>query len=270
MIRRGATMGLALLCAFAFCAFAAQSAIAQVGTKATNTTAVTCVKVTPGTGDFEDEHCDKLHSTDEGNYVHEEVAKDTTTELEVSQESASKISGTVAGVATEITCNIVVSLPEKSFIHNVETEGKHTVTGSVQIEFAECTVVKPSKCVIKEPIVLTAGYQAVEGLNKKAEMGVEFVGTGESKILTETTFANKGEEKCALLNGGKAFIVKGSMIATGKVAQGNKQTGATWVLEDANEMETLEIGAKKASFAGTLTMRTPGCGGKPIALTTVT
>jgi hypothetical protein len=264
-----AIIGLSLLCAFVFSAFAAQSATAQVGTKSTNTTAVTCVK--GGGEDFEDPHCDEKVEAGTGEYGHVAIANDITAELEVSQEGASKLNGTLAGVNTEVTCNTVASVPEKSFIHNVPTETKnHTVTGTVQVNLTECTVIKPPKgCNVKEPVVLTATFQGVEGLNKEGEMGIEFVGEGE-KTFAELTFVNKGEEKCSLINGGKPFLLKGSMIATGNVAQVNKENGATWVLEDANEMETLEIGLKKASFASTFTMRTAGCGGNPVAFTTVT
>jgi hypothetical protein len=280
MIGRRSSMGLALLCAFAFCAFATQSAMAQVGTHSTNTTAVTCVS-DPDNGDFDDAHCDKLAAggPGTGDYSHVEIALDTTTEVEVStaktknnttEHTPAKLNGTLAGVNTEITCTTVKSVPNKSFLHNVEVSGKHTVTGTLEVEFTDCTVVKPLKCVIAEPIKTAATAQGVEGLNGKNEMGVEFVGSGAEKTFAEIKFENKGAEACSLLNGGKAFKVKGSVIATSGVAQGNDHSGATAIYEDANEMETLEIGAKKASFAGVFTTTMAGVGGNPIALTTTT
>jgi hypothetical protein len=266
MIGRRSTIGIALLCAFAFTAFAAQSAMAQVGTASTNTTAFTCVK--GGEGDFADAHCDKKTG---GEFGHAAITKDTTTEVDVSLEGTAKLNGTLAGVNTEVTCTKVASAAGKSFLHNVETSGKHTVTGTVQVNFTVCTVVKPTKCVIAEPIVTTANAVGVEGLNGKKEMGVEFVGEGAEKTFAEIKFANKGAEVCSLLNGGKAFLVKGSVIATGANIAESKgsSSGATAKFEDANEMETLEIGAKKASFAGTFTTSMSG-GGSPISLTTVT
>lgn len=281
MIGRRSTIGLALLCAFAFCAFAAQSAMAQVGTKSTNTTAVTCV-LGGGDEDFADAHCDEFVGIEKGDYGHEPISKDTTTEIEVTSEKTkdtpekptfddtpAKLNGTLAGAATEVICTKVKSGAGKSFIHNVETEGKHTVTGTVDVEFSDCKVEKPAKCAIKEPITTTATFRGVEGLKPGGnDMGLEFVGTGENKDFAELTYANKGEEKCAL--NGITFVVKGSVIATGKVAQGNDHSGATSVYEDANEMETLEIGGKKASFAGTFTTTMAGAGGNPIALTTTT
>jgi hypothetical protein len=266
MIGRRTAVGLSLLCALMFSAIAVQSATAQVGTKSINTTAFTCV---PGGGnlDFSDAHCDNKVEDGKGKFGHEPITKNVTTEVEVSQEGTSKLNGTLAGVNTEVTCNKVKSVAGKSFLHNVETESNHTVTGTVQVNFTECTVVKPAKCVVAEPIVTTAEAVGVEGLNGKNEMGVEFKGEGAEGAFAELKFANKGAESCAL--NGKAFIVKGSAIATGKVPQGNDHSGATAVYEDANEMQTLEIGAKKASFAGTFTT-SMASGGHPITLTTTT
>jgi hypothetical protein len=268
MIGHRSTAGLALLWALAFCAFAAQSASAQIGTKAVNTTAVTCVNVGDEDGEFADAHCSEKVPFGDGNFEHIAIENSKTTEVEVSQEGTSKLNGTLAGVSTEVTCKKVKSVAGKSFLHNVETEGKHTATGEFQVNFTECTVVKPSKCVVAEPIVVTASAVGVEGLNKKEEMGVEFKGSGAEGTFAELKFANKGAESCAL--NGKSFLIKGSVISTGKVAQGNKHIGATAVYEDANEMETLEIGVKKASFAAVFTTRMSGVGGEPISGTTVT
>jgi hypothetical protein len=268
-MERRSTIGLALLCAFAFCAFAAQSAMAQVGTKSTNTTAVTCVEVAKG-GHFEDEHCGKAHPTNEGKFTHEAIPNDTTTEVEVSLVGSAKLNSVLAGVVTEITCNKVKSVEGKSFLHNVETSGKHTVTGTTQVNFSECTVQKPLKCKIKEPIVNTADAVGVEGLNGKNEVGIELKGEGAENTFSELSFENKSaEEKCSLLNGGKPFMAKGSVIATGKTPPGEKHGGATGVLEDANEMGTLKVGSSKASKAATGVTRMAG-GGNPIAVTRVT
>lgn len=286
MIGRKATAGLALLCAFAFCAFAAQSALAQSGTKSVNTTAVTCVET--GEGFFKDAHCDEKLATKTGKFEHVPIEKDKTTQIDVTtnktqnktgESTTSKLNATIAGVPTEVTCSTVASVTKKnekgeleslSSLHNVETEGKHTVTGDVEVEFNGCTVAKPEKCVVKEPIITKAKAVGVEGLNGKNEMGVEFIGSGAEKTFAELIFKNKGAESCAISNKEKPFPVKGSVIATGKVAQGEDHSGATAIYEDANEMETLEIGLKKASFAGTFTTTMFGAGGNPIAATTTT
>jgi hypothetical protein len=271
MIGRRSAVGLVLLCAFAFCAFAAQGAVAQIGTPAVNTTAFTCVKG-GGNLDFKDAHCDEKVESKKGSYGHVAIANGTTTTLDVSQESSSKFNASIAGVNSEVTCKKVRGFGVESFIQNTEAFGKdHKVKGTLKAEFTECTVAKPSKCVIKEPIFVMATFEGVEGLGlEKNTMGVEFKSHGAEGVFTELTFENKGAEKCALAFGGKTFLVRGSAIATGKVAPNSKHTGATSVFEDANTMETLEIGFSKASFSSTLTTTMWGDGGNPIALTTAT
>ena len=73
MIGRRAVVGLALLCALAFSAIAASSALAVE-----ETTAYTCVE-TPG--DFSDAHC---KSGPPGKFSHVEITPETTTEIEFS------------------------------------------------------------------------------------------------------------------------------------------------------------------------------------------
>jgi hypothetical protein len=272
MIGRRSTIGVALLCAFAFCVFAAQSAMAQTGEKAVNTTAVTCVP--QGEGNFEDSHCDKKSPIPgTGKFEHAPITKDTTTEIEVTGEGSFTLTGVLAGVNAEITCKKAQSVAGKSFLHNVETSGKHTVTGTVLIHFSECEVKKPTKCTLKEPVVTTANFEGVEKLGpSKNEMGVEFKGEGAEGSFAELTFQNKGEEKCSLTNGGKPFLVQGSAIATGQTAtQSESYSGATSKYElgpENNRMETLTIGGKPQTFTGTFTTRMAG--GDPIALTTTT
>jgi hypothetical protein len=269
MIGRRSAIGLALLFAFSFCALAAQSAVAQVGTKAVNTTAVTCIKG-GGAEDFEDPHCDKFVGVGSGEYGHVAVANDETRELEVTNVGAAKLNANLAGVVTEVTCSKMKAASEKAFVHNVETEKKHTMTGEGTTLFSECTVLKPSKCIVKEPISSAGTFQGIEGLGAgKNEMGVEFVGMGEQKTLAEISFANKGAESCALLNGGKAWIVKGSAIGTSNGSQTNKHAGATIVFESGKEMQTIEMGAKAAQVALTITPSGAG-GGPPISITTGT
>jgi hypothetical protein len=257
---------LALLCAFVFCAFATQSAMAQVGTKSANTTAVTCVK-SGGEEDFADSHCDDYVGPGNGPYGHKPINSNETAEIEITQVGTSKLNGTLVGLPLEIVCKKAASVAGKSFIHNVDAEGKHTVTGTAQISLGECEVSKTS-CVVTD-IVITATAVGVEGLNGQNEMGLEFVGEGFQKTLAELIFHPMEAQKCAFNNGTKPIPLRGSMIATGIVAQGYKQSGATWDLQDTSEMETLDIGLKKFSLAATFTTRM-AAGENPISLTTVT
>jgi hypothetical protein len=264
MIGRRSSIGIALLCAFAFCAFAAQSATALVAVEATNTTAVTCV-LEGGKEDFEDAHCDKKVTAGTGSYGHVVIEPDTTTDIDVVNVGTQKLNGVLAGVNTEVSCEKAAS--EKSSIHNVEVSGKHTVTGTVLINFSDCKVIKPLNCTIKEPIVTTANFEGVEGFGpSKNTMGIQFKGEGASGEFASLSFEGPS---CTLKNG-NPFLVKGSAIATGTTAtQSETHSGATSVFEDKNEMETLEIGLKKASFAGEFTT-SMSKGGNPIALTTAT
>jgi hypothetical protein len=268
----GRRFSLALLLALAGCAAVAQGAVAQVGTQAVNTTAVTCVASVEGF--FEDSHCDKKLASPTGKFEHAAISKDTTTEIDAPIVGPWLITTALAGVKTEVSCSKAASVAGKSFIHNVESSGKHTATGTVQLNFTECTVIKPSKCVVKEPINLKATFEGVEKLEptSKNEMGIEFdIETEEGLGLT---FANKGAETCSLNNGGKPFQIHGSMIATGNTpTQKEKHSGATWKLETgtaANKMETLTTSSGTAvQIFATFTPQMAS-GGNPIAFTTVT
>jgi hypothetical protein len=272
--------GLSLLCAFVLCAFAAQSASAQVGVRAVNTTAFTCVKG-GGSLDFNDAHCDEYVGPGKGLFGHVSIPPNETTELEVTnKETANKtteaapitIKFTHLGVNSEIVCKTASSAgaKEKSFLHNVESEGgKHTVTGTVAVLLTNCEVKKPAKCIVSEPIEFVALFEGVEGLGlSKDTHGLEFKGDpSEITPLLSITFTNKGAEKCPFHE--KTTPITGTAIATGTPNPKEKHSGATWRFEPGNEMQTLKVGANKADFTATFTPRMAG-GGNPISLTTVT
>jgi hypothetical protein len=297
MIGRRSSIGIALLCVFAFCAFAAQSAMAQKGTSATNTTAVTCVEG-KGNLDFSDAHCDKKVPNGTGKYGHVAIKNGETTEIEVTNAATkdkvtivegkevvhptadattSLLKATVGGVKSEISCEVTTTTgaAKASWIENVESEGKHTVKGTVNVRFEKCTVIKPLNCKILEPIVTVANFVGVENLKPGGnEMGVEFTGENAKGNFASLTFDK--DEKCGLKN--ITFEVAGSAIATGKTAtQSEKHSGATSVYtpnkevepKEAEEMQTLKVGAAPAYFTGTFTTKMSG-GGNPITMTTTT
>ncbi len=294
MIGRRTTAGLTLLCALVSCAFAAQSASAQKGTPATNTTAFTCVNVGANKGEFSDEHCDTKVGPEKGSFAHQEFPKSKeTTAIEVTNEKTSDdttkattavLTSVHLGVHVEITCTVVKEKAGgKNWIQNVEKEGKHTVEGTVEAEFTKCTVVKPAKCEIAEPIKSIAKFIGVEGLKgggKEKTMGIEFA-QDEGKPFAEITFKNKGVEACAF--NGKTFNVAGSAIATGKPEPSatNKHSGATSIFQrnetvetgkdnkPAEEMETLTFGGSRSHFDARFTTRMAEKG-NPITTTTVT
>jgi hypothetical protein len=281
MIGRRAVVGLSLLSALLFCAFAAQSASAA---KAVNTTMFTCVE-NGGKKDFADAHCDEKVA--EGKFGHVAVANDVTTEIaatnakvtETTKKSEPAVLKSKVGLTeVEISCNTVANEPQNSLAHNVETEGKHTLTGTVRTHFGntekkeplDCTVKKPAKCTVKEPIVSNATFEAVEKLGKPAEneMGIELKGSGAEETFAEITF--EGPE-CALK--GKTFKVKGSVIGTSgpttESSQTNHWSGATVVFTPKKEMQKLKLGAEPAEFETIVTQSMAG-GGNPITATTCT
>lgn len=269
MIGRRATAGLSLLCALAFCAVAVQSASAEVGTKAVNTTAVTCVEG-KGESDFKDPHCDEKVEPGTGKFGHVGVTAGETKSINAVNTSTISLKGMIGGVLTELTCLKMATTTEKSFVHNIETEKKHTLTGNGTALFTECEVKKPAGCRVKEPITAAADFEGVEGLGAgKNEMGVEFKGAGGGAIA-ELVFENKGAEKCGIANGGKAYVAKGSAIGTSQESQTNKHTGATIVFAPGGGMETIEIAGKAMEVNMTVTPSGVGGGGHPIPITTVT
>jgi hypothetical protein len=273
MIGRRAVIGLSLLSALLVCAFAAQSASAA---KSANTTAVTCVKG-EGKLDFKDAHCDeKVAVPGTGEYGHVDIAPtkgkpeettkitfDNTTTGGVTDDAVLK--GTAFGTNTEITCKKVHG---EGGLHNVETESKkHTVTGTVTVKYTDCSVQKPAKCDVKEPIEFNAEFEGVDGLGpEKDTMGVEFKPDGGGTKFVSITYINLGAEKCALNE--KTVSVDGTAIATGTPNPKEKHSGATVRFTDEMTTETLTFGGGKAGFdsIGTVKM----IGGNPIALTTTT
>jgi hypothetical protein len=281
MIGRRAIVGLSLLSALLFCAFAAQSAFAV---KSVNTTAYTCVSTGGETKlDFKDEHCDEKVPQTTGKFEHLQIPLNTTTEIAATNqkvtnetkdsEPATLKGKVIGGGKVHIVCTEVKNDATKSFLHNVETEKNHTLTGEIRVEYSKCEVKELLKCVVKEPIIAEANVVGTEGLGAgKNEMGLNFVGKGEKETFTEIEFKNKEKEACGI--NGKTFPVKGSAIGTcgptTESPQTNKQCGATLVFTPKNEMEKLTLGTESAEFTSIVTPTMAGAGGKPISLTTTT
>src|ERR1043166_1431470 len=194
MIGRRAVLGLSLLSALLFCAFAAQSASAA---KATNTTMCTCVKG-GGALDFKDAHCDEFVGKEKGEYGHVKVANGLTTEITATNEKVTNstkdkelavLESQFLLTKIEITCEVVSNNAKESLVHNEVSEvSKHTITGTIVTNFEKCTVVKPEKCTVKTPIVSVASFESVEGLGAEAnEMGGELKGKGGAE---KTAFAS--------------------------------------------------------------------------------
>jgi hypothetical protein len=279
MIRYRTIVGLSLLSALVFCTFAAQSASAAL-TTSKNITAFTCAEAGPEP-DFTDAHCHTKVLPGFGKFRHIPISGKTAeieaTNANVTNETKESepavLKGEVLLVKTEITCKKVKNNLAKSSLTNSEpAAGQHTLSGSGSTEFSECTVAKPAKCVVKEPIVAEVTVHAVEGLEgpkgEKNAMGGEVIGSGEKETFTEIEYLNKGAEACSLNK--KVFPVKGKLIATGgpttESSQENKESGATAVYTPKFKMEELEFGGKPAEL--TLITTVKMAGGNAITTTT--
>lgn len=217
MTRRSSTIGLSLLCALASCAFVVQSASAA---KAVNTTAFTCVK-NGGNLDFKDPHCNEQVTAGTGEYGHELIKVGETTEIEASNTSKVEFSGGAFGASIIGTCNKARTLGE---LHNIDQSGKHTVTGESFTEITDCSVQKPAKCDVQEPLVVGTEFEGVEGLGpEKDQMGGEVRPIGGGETFVTIKFVNLGAEKCAL--NGKSSGVGGSTVGTGAIPPTEKFSG---------------------------------------------
>jgi len=268
-----AIFALALLCALLSSACAAQSASASL---AKNTTAFTCVKG-GGETDFSDAHCDKFVGAKNGEYGHLAIKVGETTKViftNASTANSTKESTPAIfkaepfKVKTEITCNTVKG---EGTVTNEEPEAKvHRGSGSGTTEGTACSVQKPAKCTVKEPIVVSAEAVPLEELGVgKNEMGGELRPVGGGKTFTTVTL--EGSE-CSLK--GKPFNVEGTAIGTaGTATQTERQSGTTAVFTNEMTKETLKVGEKPAEMSLVATARRAPVEGKeqnPIAGTTAT
>ncbi len=277
---RRAVIGLSLLCALLFSAFAVQSASATVGT-----TAFTCVK-DKGNEDFADAHCDEGIGAGNGDYGHVAIGEEETT-VEVSNtKTANKTTeakhaifkSTSGGIALEITCATATG---EGKLKNIAAgpDGGMAVEGKAGgvITLSGCKMPKPLNgakeelCKVKEPITATGSSitRVLQGPEKNT-MGVEFKPEKESPFA-ELTFENVSGKACFL--NGKAVGVTGTIMATG-VGPGvsPSYSGATVQLTTAMTKETLKFGAAAAELEGTVTVSMTNADGKttenPVTLTT--
>lgn len=266
MNRRKAVAGLSLLSALLFCALAAPGASAAHISE--NTTAFTCVKG-GGSLDFSDAHCDVTTTPGKGEYGHVLIPEGKT-EIEVTNEKTANkttesavftLKSTLSGILTHTDCSTATGT---GTIENSTTGKNHKVSGTLNLNVTNCTVTKPAKCSVKEPIVWEVNFTGVDELNgAEKNMGLEFAPPA-GKNFTEITF--EGAE-CALK--GKTFGVSGSAIGTGGPGGNAKESGATWVFSPEKEMQKLIWGGQPDEFSASLTPKMKG-GGNPISLTTVT
>jgi hypothetical protein len=225
MTGRRVTVGLSLLCALAFCALAAPSAMAAKS----GTAYYTCV--IGGTEDFEDEHC--TEEVAEGDWGHELIPPVTTevtlTNIKTGTEKVKTILvGEAGGSLFELEAESFMG--EKTTIENSAGEENMVGTGEGEGTYTGVKVLKPSKkCGI-------AGGTVKQLPTTSATTGMEV----EFKPKTGTVFAEfeftEPEKSCALKGvkvkvegsatgipkGGTLQFTKASTEATKEVCEGKK------------------------------------------------
>jgi hypothetical protein len=248
MIGRRATAGLALLCALVFSAFASQSAFAEIP----ETTAFECTEKAV-TLDFSDAHCD-VTATPQSKFGHTKLPTGSKTKVTASnaktkglttESTPATLEGEVALTKVKITCTKLSGSGE--LINEEPAAGVMQVKGTGTGEASGCTVEKPLKCIVKEPIV--GGGNAITRTNLgvgKNEMGAE-TSPSSGTVYATIEFLNKGAEACALNK--QKFNVEGTGIGTSPLGstEAIKESGATGVSGPDNK---LTLGGKPASLTG--------------------
>jgi hypothetical protein len=191
---RRAIVGLCMLCALLFSAFAAQSASAA----SNGTTIFTCVKGAP-VKDFVKEHC-KAGDVGTKEYGHVAVAAETTTELELSNEKVdaattgpvgSVFQETLAGAELELTSPKVTGTGG-SITNKVDpVTGEHYFEGTALYHYAEVKVPKPKE---KGCDVYTDNEAKEKGAKGVVDVHLKFTTKGQGDFIkfepaTGTAFA---------------------------------------------------------------------------------
>lgn len=242
MIGRKASVGMALLCALAFCAFSASSASAVAGR-----TAFTCVKAEGGAG-FKDAHCKEAVASGAA-FKHESIAEGTLTHTHITNEKTSAntlestpgiLKATFLGVENEVVCANVFG---HSQLTNKKTAGgEHFIhSAKTTLHYTGCKVNKPAGCVIPKETLLVEGVtgttEGQAGSNKitfKPEVG---------KVFITITY-----EKCTnfFLNG--AHPVEGSVsgVLNGATIEFNH--------EEITKSGSLTFGGAAAGLSGKVTV----------------
>jgi len=278
MIGRKAIVGLSLLCALCFCAFAASSASAK------GTTAGEC-KSASGSKDFKDAHCDEEVAAGTGSFGHVLFANNTA----VTYTGVNDTTGTktpwmmeykIAGIVVTVECKEVTS---KGTVTNEEVGGVMKIKfGDIKFTSKECTVPTQPLCTVEVP-AFESGVTDPMNLGKVnekegptgekvkydeekqgTEMGLKFKAT-EGETFATLVFA--GAECPAFLKGAK--VLKGFFYGTSKGRANTEATsssGATLTFSKESTIGGFSFAGNPATLVGTLTLRKEG--GNPLIITT--
>ena len=268
MIGRRAVVGLSLLCALAFSAFAAQSAVAVKGT-----TAFTCEPAKEGAG-FSDEHCEKAVGAG-ASFKHSEIKPGVKTQLSVSnnetggKNSTGKIYALFLGEEIRLEAGGFTSCINKVSLENKENGAKQMeAAGEFCGEFFNVEAKTPVGCKVKKGVVKVPEKNEIKTVVKKIEEKQQMyteIAAPEKKPLM--TFELEGCPVPEMNN--VAINITGSAAAN--VTTEEKLDGPTLEFLTEQTEKTLKVGENVAKFEGSLTTRMlPAVGqeSNPVVVTT--
>ena len=244
MIGRRALVGVCMLCALAFSAFAAQSALAVKGT-----TLYTCKKEGPGHS-FTKAHCkSEDFSPGNGEYEHVSFAEGTTTEFtgtnagtgsDTKTTILTKLKGTVAGVSVEIQAAEVHWLGWLTNARNAGT-GEHYFHGRFQVIHKGATVTAPAE----------KGCKVKGGEIVSKELATTTEGKGDTVTISPaegTEVESITLEGCSIAGLNKTFPLTGSINCP------MDGSTITCTHADTTTQNTLKLAGQKAGIEGTVTI----------------
>jgi hypothetical protein len=250
MTRHRSIIGALVLCALAFCAFGAANASAiEKGL-----TAVKCVKVEPGTGNYETSHCDTAKPGTDYNTVPLEVG--VATEIEGTSTNASggeepsKLTATLGGLNTIVEC--AVAHTTSGTVTNVEP-GRHAIHGTnIVITYTGCRAHLASKpartCEIEDLVKSPSSPNTITtkpltftttGVNHQ----IKFNPT-EGELFTEFKILTTGEN--CFFGAPVKVEVKGSVEG-----EANTATHSHLTFTEANNGSELKANGATAHYTGT-------------------
>jgi hypothetical protein len=241
-----AIVGLCMLCAIVFSAFAAQSASAK------GTTAYTCAET--GTGDFKDAHCKEAGEAGKSKYAHvpfEGTTKITGTNVTTgTSKDVTKLKSVQAGVTLELQSQTLDGEGEMSnkLIKNKAGEEEMVAHGTGFITYTEVTVTAPAGkgCKVKTEEVKTNELTAT---TQEQTNQLNFTpAAGE-------TFAEFTVEGCSIAALNHLYTAKGSVKGTIEGATTRTTHAGT------TEQNTLTLSGQKAGIEGSLTIKGPNGNG---------
>lgn len=244
MTGRKSLVVLSLLCAFAFSAFAAQSALAVKGT-----TIYTCKKEGPGRS-FLKAHCKSADfSPGNGEYEHVSVKEGTTTEFtgtnagngtDTKTTILTKLKGTISGVTVELQASEVHWL---GWLTNAKDPitGEHYFHGRFTIAHKAVTVTAPKE----------KGCKVKGGEFTSTELEETTANKGDTVTITPASGTTDDE---ITIEGCSIEALNGTYPLTGSINCPMDGSTITCTHANTTEQGTLKFGGQKAGIEGTVTI----------------